>query len=222
MKMVREWMNRQKPSALVFQLALILGSLGFFSLMAVYAFQGSLTRYMADDYCNAVLFSNDAIGGLVLRYMRGWGGNRYSNIWLVGISEIFFSKHVGVLPVSFLMLWAMGLVWMMTEIRKLLNQNWSFAMSAFLGLSIAFFSLLQVTNLYQTIYWRSSMTTHFAPIVCGTFLLAYLIRQARNARTSELGIRANGTALAATFLLGGFSEPTDAVQITVLTLALGA
>ena len=72
--MVREWMNRQKPSALVFQLALILGSLGFFSLMAVYAFQGSLTRYMADDYCNAVLFSNDAIGGLVLRYMQGWGG----------------------------------------------------------------------------------------------------------------------------------------------------
>jgi len=149
--------------------------------------------------------------------MEGWGGNRYSNIWLVGLSELLFSKHVNTLPVIHLFAWLAGLVWLWIEIRRRVGAPWPAFMTAFLGLSIAFFSLLQVTNLYQTVFWRSSMTTHFAPIVYGTLLAAYLLRLL-NENRRPLRIRSKFAATLSAFLVGGFSEPADALQITLLLL----
>jgi hypothetical protein len=213
----REWIKGRSPAELIWQAGLILGSLGFLAYVIVLAWLGWYTRYMADDFCNAVMFSRDPLGGLILRYMEGWGGNRYSNIWLVGLSELLFSRHVNYLPVIHLFAWLAGLVWLWIEIRRRVGALWPASMTAYMGLSIAFFSLLQVTNLYQTVFWRSSMTTHFAPIVYGTLLAAYLLRLFnQNGRT--LRIRSKFAAALSAFLVGGFSEPADALQITLLLL----
>ncbi len=195
----------------------------FSLLMLVYSYQGWFTRYMADDYCNADMFSNDAIGGLFQRYLTGFGGNRYSNIWLVGISEWLGGiKTIPYLPMIHIALWVVGLIWLMTEIKKLLKADWSFALTSFWGLSIAFFTLIQAPNLYQTVYWRSSMSTHFAPVVYGTLLIAYLLNQARKAEFGKLPLSTYLIVVIFAFIVGGFSEPADAVQVTVLVLALGA
>lgn len=217
---VRDSLKVKNIPALILQIILALGGTTFFLLMLVYSYQGWFTRYMADDYCNAVLFSGDVTGGLFQRYVSGFGGNRYSNIWLVGISEFFGIKSIPVLPVFHLMLWVIGLIWVMTGIKKLLKFDWSFALTSFLGLSIAFFTLLQAPNLYQTIYWRSSMSTHFAPIVYGTLLSAFLLQQSHKAVSQSLSVSSILIAFVAAFLIGGFSEPADAVQITVLVLAV--
>jgi ABC-type multidrug transport system fused ATPase/permease subunit len=216
---VRDFFKTNK----LLQITLALASGMFFLLMLIYSYQGWFTRYMADDYCNAVLFSKDAAGGLVDRYLTGFGGNRYSNIWLVGISEFLGGlKSIPYLPVIHIMLWVAGLIWVMTEVKKLLKADWSFAMTAFWGLSIGFFALIQAPNLYQIVYWRSSMTTHFAPVVYGTLLIAYLINQANKAALQELSFSAYVIAFVTAFIVGGFSEPADAVQVTVLVLAIAA
>ncbi len=195
----------------------------FFLLLLIYSYQGWFTRYMADDYCNAVLFSTDAVGGLMNRYLTGFGGNRYSNIWLVGLSEFFGGLNsIPLLPMFHILLWALGLTWTMTEVKKLLKTNWSFAMTFFLGLSIAFFALIQAPNLYQIVYWRSSMSTHFAPVVYGTLLIAYLLNQSHKAKTDKLHFSAYAIAFVSAYVVGGFSEPSDALEITLLVLALAA
>jgi hypothetical protein len=202
---------------------LIFGGVILFSLMLVYSYQGWFTRYMADDYCNAVMFSDNAVGGLVQRYVSGFGGNRYSNIWLVGISELLGGvKSIPFLPVVHIMLWIIGLTWTMTEIKKSLKLDWSFAMTFFAALSIIFFTFIQAPNLYQSIYWRSSMSTHFAPVVFGTLLIAYLLNHANRAKTEIFPARSYVIVFVSAFIIGGFSEPADAIQITLLTLSLAA
>ncbi|MEI2651691.1 MAG: hypothetical protein V9G12_05945 [Microthrixaceae bacterium] len=139
---VRDSLRNKNIPALILQSVLMLGAATFFTLMLVYSYQGWFTRYMADDYCNAVLFSENFTDGLYQRYMTGFGGNRYSNIWLVGISEFFGIKSIPVLPVFHIMLWVIGLILMMSGVKKLVKAEWSFAMTSFLGLSIAFFTLI--------------------------------------------------------------------------------
>ncbi len=214
----RDWLK--KDNAL--QVLLWLGSGVFFLLMLVYSYQGWFTRYMADDYCNAVLF-RDPFNGLYLRYIQGFGGNRYSNIWLVGISEFLGGiKSIPYLPVFHILLWVAGLLWGMNELKKQLKANWSNGMTAFLALSIAFFTLLQAPNLYQIVYWRSSMTTHFAPVVYGTLLAAYLLRKSNLAAKHDFAFVDYFIGFISAFVVGGFSEPTVAVMITLLALALFA
>ena len=217
---VREISKKKITSAFILQSILVLGLAVFFLLLLVYSYQGWFTRYMADDYCNAVLFSESVTEGLYSRYMTGFGGNRYSNIWLVGVSEIFGIKSIPILPMFHIILWAAGLIWVMNGVKKLLNADWSTVMTAFLGLSIAFFTLIQAPNLYQTVYWRSSMSTHFAPVVYGTLLIGFLLAQSYKAGTQALSRSTHVIAFISAFLVGGFSEPADAVQITVLVLSL--
>lgn len=216
---LRDLFNKNK----ILQLVLGLGGVVLFALMLLYSYQGWFTRYMADDYCNAVMFSDNAVGGLVDRYLNGFGGNRYSNIWLVGVSEFFGGLNsIPVLPVFHVMLWLFGLNWAMLEIKKLLRLDWSFAMTFFLSLSIAFFTFLQAPNLYQSVYWRSSMTTHFAPVVYGTLLIAYLLRHANAADARDFPKGSYVVAFVSAFVIGGFSEPADALQITLLALSVAA
>ncbi len=205
------------------QTTLALGSGIFFLLMLVYSYQGWFTRYMADDYCNADMFSSNVIDGLLNRYVSGFGGNRYSNIWLVGVSEFLGGiKTIPYLPVFHILLWVVGLIWVMTEVKKILKADWSFAMTSFLGLSLAFFTLIQAPNLYQIVYWRSSMSTHFAPVVYGTLLIAYLLNQTQKAALQKLPLLPYLVAFISAFLVGGFSEPADAVQVTILILVIAA
>jgi hypothetical protein len=207
----------------ILQITLALGGGIFFLLMLTYSYQGWFTRYMADDYCNAVMFSTDAVGGLWNRYLTGFGGNRYSNIWLVGLSEFFNGlRSIPLLPVFHILLWVVGLVWTTTEIKKLLKADWSFAMTFFLGLSIAFFTLIQAPNLYQIVYWRSSMSTHFAPVVYGTLLIAYILNQSRRAAQQKLPLASYLIAFISAFIVGGFSEPAGALQATILVLVIFA
>ena len=205
-----------------FNVVLVGGIFTIFLLMLLYSYQGWFTRYMADDYCNAVMF-RDPINGLYNRYMTGFGGNRYSNIWLVGISELFGgSMSISVFPGLHIMFWLAGLNWTLTEIKKLLRVNWSLWMTVFMALVIMFFTFIQTPNIYQSIYWRSSMTTHFAPIVYGTLLTAYLLSWANRAAEQDIPVYSRIIVFISAFVIGGFSEPADAIQITVLTLAIAA
>ena len=95
-------------------------------------------------------------------------------------------------------------------------------MDIFLGSALVYFSLLTMPSLFQTLYWRSSMMTHFAPLALGSILLAFLLRQAHRSRTALVSPLILFLSAFLAFVLAGFSEPPTTTWVTTLLLMLPA
>ncbi len=76
--------------------------------------------------------------------------------------------------------------------------------------------------MYETLYWRAGMTSHFAPLISIPFFGTFLLRQIRNAKKHALSPWVSVLCFVIAFLIGGFSEPPIALMITVLILAVCA
>lgn len=200
-----------------------------FSLLLVaglYAYLGTFSRYGGDDYCEAARVSqSSAIGAVFERYFaEDWprATMRYSNLFFVGISESLGRYNMQITLASMVLLWFAGTVWGAYEIRKILNIHWTFLIDMFLGLTFGFFSLRQAPNLFETVYWRSAMMTHFAPLVFGLFLISFLLRQARTSKDKPHSLPVYFFIVASTFVIAGFSEPPTTTALTVTSLLMAA
>ncbi|MBL8103075.1 MAG: hypothetical protein JNM02_11125 [Anaerolineales bacterium] len=200
---------------------LVAGTLAY---LAAIAYLGAFSRYMSDDYCETVATSSSTLQGVISRYEAGnWrAANRYSNLMFVGITESMLgSRSVAVVPVLMVILWGIGLVLLVRQVRKLAGIQWPVLADIFFGGLLAFLSILEAPNRFQVLYWRSSMATHFAPLVFLIFLIAFLLFRFNTKRdaTVWLGL---GVFLAS-FIIGGFSEPPVVLMVvgSALSFAYG-
>lgn len=193
---------------------------------AIYAYLGTFSRYRADDYCEAVRIRRTSpIGAVFERYFaESWprATMRYTNLFFVGLSEVLGGNSMQVTTASMVLLWFAGNVWAIHELRRFMRIDWTLGIDLFWGLLIGFFSLKQAPNLFQTVYWRSAMMTHFAPLVFGLFLFAFLIRQARRPETESPALPVYLFIFIATFMIAGFSEPPTTTMLTAIPMLLVA
>jgi hypothetical protein len=91
-----------------------------------------------------------------------------------------------------------------------------------MAVSVAYFSVLQIPALYETLYWRAGMTSHFAPLVFIPFFGVFLLRQIKLAEQRPPSLWIQAVCFLSPFLIGGFSEPPTALMVTILTLAIFA
>ncbi len=199
--------------------------LALLSAALVYTYLGAFSYYLADDYCEAVRVTESSpIKAVIERYSIGaWrAANRYSNLLLVGIGESFGKNNMPISIISMIVLWFCGLTWIVHELRNFFKLDWAFQTDLFGGLMFGFFSFLQAPSLFQTIYWRSAMMTHFAPLVFGSFLFAFLIKQARPSGDKPLPLLVYLFILIATFFIAGFSEPPITTALTAQFLLMPA
>jgi hypothetical protein len=193
--------------------------------IAMYAYLGTFSRYFADDYCEAVSVNNESpLAAVSERYLAGSirAANRYSNLFFVGISELLPSNSIPITIPVMVVLWGIGLSWWIHELRRSLRIDWLLPVDVFWGLTLGFFSLLLAPHLFQSVYWRSSMMTHFAPLVFGAFLFAYIVRQLRNLQVGPPSRLAQLTVFVAALVVAGFSEAPVTTMITSLPLLMGA
>lgn len=191
--------------------------------LALYGYLGTFSRYGGDDYCLSAFFYQEGslVDLMVDRYMTS--SSRYTNILFIGLVDLVFGWYnVAVLPPLMLALFVLGTYLFLKEIVRLASLGWNTLLILFLAALLVYFSVLQAPDLYETLYWRAGMTSHFAPLVFLTFLGAFLVRKIRLAgeRPTSVWTYLFGFLLA--LLLGGFSEPPVAVLITVLGLAIVA
>lgn len=205
----------------LYKIIVSISTLTLFYAIATYMKLGSYTYYLADDYCEAVRVNRTTpIQAVIERYTDGdWrAANRYSNITFVGFSEMLGENSIPITIVIMMFLWLIGLCWSMHELRKLLNIKWHVVIDLFLGTLLTFLSFLMAPSLFQTIYWRSSMMTHFAPLVFTSLLSAFVIRQSQNIQPSSKLIYV--FVLCCAFVIAGFSEPPTTTLLIVLSLLL--
>ncbi|MCE9645661.1 MAG: hypothetical protein K8S20_06645 [Chloroflexi bacterium] len=192
--------------------------------IGMYIYLGTFSRYLGDDYCEAMLIKDASpLKAVIERYTIGtWprATMRYSNLFFEGYSELLGKDGMQITITSFAFLWVLGLIGCVHEIRIFLDLDGSIQVDIFLGALVAFFSFLQAPNLFQTVYWRSAMMTHFAPLVFGSFLGAFLVKQIRCAECQSHSMLINLFAFFAAFIFAGFSEPPTTTALTALPLII--
>lgn len=204
-----------------YKMVIWISTLTIFFAIAVYMKLGSYTYYLADDYCEAVRVNrSNPIQAVIERYSDGaWrAANRYSNITFVGFSEMLGENSIPITIVLMMFLWLIGLCWSIYETRKLFNIHWHISFDLFFGTLLTFFSFLLAPSLFQTVYWRSSMMTHFAPLAFTFLLFAFVLRQARSPQLPSKLVYI--FILCSAFVLAGFSEPPTTTLLTVLSLLI--
>ncbi len=203
-----------------FKLALSMGIVTALSALALYAYLGIFSRYASDDYCLSAFFlTDDFLGAMVRRYMGA--SSRYTNILFIGLSDKLFGWYnVAILPALMLSLFVLGMYLFLKALSEMLQWGWSRAVIFLLALLVVYFSVTQAPDLYETLYWRAGMTSHFAPVVFLPFLGAFLLRQLRNARESLPPLWIQVASFLIPFMIGGLSEPPTALMITILGLAI--
>ena len=207
-----------------FQYVIGICATAMLSIVGVYSHLGTYSRYIADDYCEAARFmeSDSPIGMVIERYMDGaWrGASRWSNLLFSGFSELLGDKSIQLTTSSMVVVWVLGLIWSIHELRKLIGIHWPNSMDWFLGAMLGVFSLMQAPNLFQTIFWRASLMSHFMPLVVGTLLCAFWISQARISLSRPIPWPIYPFIFFVTFIVAGFSEPPVTTMVTGLSLTM--
>ena len=205
-----------------FGLALSIGILGTLTALALYAYLGIFSRYESDDYCLSAFFlQGDFIGAMIRRYFVS--SSRYTNILFIGLADKLFGWYnVAVLPALMLSLFVLGLYLLLKELAEVIHVGWSRRVIFYLALLVVYFSITQAPDLYETLYWRAGMTSHFAPLVFMPFWGVFLIGQIRRTREHSPSLGIFPLAFLIPFSIGGLSEPPTALMITILILTIGA
>lgn len=208
-----------------FRYILWLGLAATLVAVGMYAYLGTFSRYFADDYCEVVRVTRESpVVAVSERYLAGStrSANRYSNLFFVGISEMLATHSIPITIAAMVGLWVIGLSWCVHELRRSLKLDWLLPVDFFWGLTIGFFSFLVAPNLFQSVYWRSAMMTHFAPLVLGAFLFAYIVRQLRRMQLEPPSRLAQVNVFIVSFIVAGFSEAPVTTMVATLPLLMGA
>ncbi len=192
--------------------------------IGLYAFLGIYSRYLADDYCEASL-GLSPIAATFQRYVTpGWPREtvRYSNLFFAASSEYLGANSIPITMPLLIILWSVGIVFLIREIRRTLQIDIGLQEELFLSALFIFSGFLLAPNLFQTIYWRSSAMTHFAPLIFGAFLGAFLLRLFRQSEQKRLSPFVYFFIFVLSFIFAGFSEPPSTTAFSACLLAFAA
>jgi hypothetical protein len=219
---MKHWFEHEKTTRLAGEAILALSGISVLIVLLTYAYIGTFTRYWADDFCfTQYLKASDNLFSATLNLYNTWS-DRYTTMLLVGISEWFGPKAISYLPTVMIGLWITGLTSLIHQIKMTLRlpRHW---LSSLLGAGfLAFLTIFQAPDRYQSVFWRSGMVTYFAPLVFYSFCAAFILKQVN--RPGKRWPSIPGLILVAGlfFLSGGLSETTLALQTGALLLALAA
>jgi hypothetical protein len=215
--------NQNSLNSRAFNIALGIGIFTTFIALALYGYLGTYSRYGSDDYCLSAFFHRQGnfLQLMLERYMTS--SSRYTNILFIGLSDRLLGWYnVAILPPLMLALFVLGTYLFLKEIVRFASWGWSRLLIFFLALLVVYFSVMQAPNLYETLFWRAGMTSHFAPVVFLPFLGAFVVRELRLAAGRPTSIWAFLLCFLGAIMVGGFSEPPLTMLITILSLGLAA
>jgi len=172
-------------------------------VLVVYAYLGTFSRHLADDYCSVDFLRKSFFRALWTNYTNV--SDRFSNFMLITLSEAIDPRLVAVLPALMLALWVIGIAWLLYESSRFNGRAWDKSIIFALTFLLVFLALLQAPNRFQILYWRSSMATHFAPLVFMPFLGASILRSIFAAEKKPTAFWVYPPLFLSAFLIGGYS-----------------
>lgn len=197
-----------------------LGALSACVPLAVYAYLGSFSRYLADDYCaSTYLFTSQNIFEATWRAYLLWA-NSYSRLVFSQLIELGGVNGIRAMAAVELLVWVLILTWMFIELGKLLRIRVPKAGYAWLACMAIALSLYQTSALYQILYWRTGLIPYSLPLLwfvgIAAYFLWYVGKQYEKSRARRFGI----IFVVLVFFAGGLSETTSGLQVGTMFAAV--
>ena len=203
-------LDRKKVDRL-FKWTIALGLIILTITLLSYAFLGTFSRFLADDYCFSDLIKNKgALGGLVYFYNNI--SNRFGAFLLVAASEIFGEAPLRFLPGVMIFILVAILTWNAYWLSRQIRFPFSWKVSFLFALLALFFVLFEAPNLFQSLYWLSGMVSYFAPMVVFFIITGILIWKLQFTDKKQITWLWALLIAVLSFLSGGMSETYAAFQ----------
>lgn len=188
-------------------------------VLAMHAYLGSFSRFMADDYCSAAESLKFGVLRAAWFWYRTWTGRYSANV----LDALFGAIGPGFTPAVttiVLLLWLAALF----AVIQLLAMRFGEARRALLSFALASSSLFVTfalePNLPQALYWGQGMRSVVPPLIVLTAGAAvFLFFEPRRWSSAALAIWMI-LSFALAFGGGGFSETYAALQLVIFGLAL--
>ena len=209
----------EKTIPLILRLAAGLACLVFLAGLVCFAYSGTFSRLWTDDFCYSSEIRQYGVFHGTLDWLQT-GGNRFSALWGVALSDVFGMYAVRWLPAILLAAWVVAAWWFMRGFARFFQVRAAQILTLLLALGLVFIGVFAAPHRLQTLYWRMGSLHYSLPLVLFLFMAGLTLRawpaKGQYLRMPEVVIV---TTLGA-FIAAGLSETYAAFQTGALSLAL--
>ena len=205
------------PSRYLKWAGIVLGVLMMIPL-AVQAYLGGFSRYIADDFCTLGTLRDLGIFGSQVNWYENWSG-RFSFTFFVNLTQLAGPKLTPILPTLAIAVWLVVLSCLLLRWQSWYEAPRSFILAFALASLVIFATLNGSPNVYQSLYWQTGMLTYSLPLILLTAYMAWLLFVKDGLPDKSRMAWAIPVSGIAAFVFGGFSETYVSVQ-TALLVAL--
>jgi hypothetical protein len=190
----------------------------FILALIAYAYLGSYSRYMADDYSALRPVQTHGFLGAQISWYQAWTG-RFSYTFLNSVAALLGPGMPRVTPGLLLALWFAAAVWAIYHLHSLSGSiSWS-RVVLFAGF-IIFATLETAPNVSQSLYWQAAALTHVAPFIPLSFYVG-LVSRGMSKKHEDFSRKFNLVCAGIlTFVAGGLADAYVVFQTCGLILSI--
>lgn len=191
----------------------LLGASFVLSLLA-YAYLGSFSRYMADDYSISNIVRTQGLVGSQIHWYQAWTG-RFSFTFLASVLGLMPPVTPRFVPGLILTLWFLATVWATYRIHSTSGRK-SWASGVVLAGFLIFATLETTPNVSQSLFWQTGALTYVAPLILLSLYVGLVSRGVSEGHKHRFYLSCAGIV---TFVAGGFSDAYVVLQTCGLLLS---
>lgn len=188
--------------------------------LVLYGYIGIYTRYVADDYETAGALARAGFWGAQEYWYQTWSG-RVSYFALVTLVEMIGIKAVPLQTAVCLGLWLIGLAWIFRQLFASTRVKYAGYSSVLAACLVLFITLRSLNQIHQILFWQTGLLTYPAYLISFTVAAGLFLWRVRSSGQTPASIVDILLAFLIALLIGGLSEISLALQITIIVFGLG-
>jgi Family of unknown function (DUF6056) len=192
----------------------------FFLVLLAYAYIGLFIRLIYDDYCTASSLQTHGFLGAQKYWYTTWSG-RFAFTLAITVAHLIGPKVVPYLPAFALSLWLSVMTWTLLQLRWIVPWPHPIISSFFIAELVIVATLMNTPVIFESFYWETGILTYIAPLIIMTAYVGILLRRGASVHGGHSVIYII-LAASLTFIAGGFSETSAALQLASLFLGIVA
>ena len=182
----------------------------------IFAYLGQFSRLTSDDYCEIGIAREMGAWGYTVDNLNNWAGS-YSNWFFKGAAAPLDVMAVRITPALIVILWLVGLFWLIDEGLAHLKVSHSRRPLALVIAALAAAAAISSLPAPLSFYWYSINVKYTLPLALLTMYLAMTLWLAKRTRLPACGLMA-GAALC--FITAGAAEIYVVFQLVFLMFCL--